>query len=86
MPVAAALRRAIGIEDAYLTANGFSRVLTVPKLGPYRIVRSYSEWNGERVAPGLCPTTGHDTVETLSEAGIEESVIEDLLRRRVVVT
>ena len=86
VPVAAALRRAMGIEDAYLTANGFSRVLTVPKLGPYRIVRSYSEWNGERVAPGLCPTTGRDTVETLTEAGIEEGVIEDLLRRRVVVT
>ncbi len=86
VPVGAALRRAIGIEDAYLTANGFSRILTVPKMGPYRIARSYSEWNGGRVAPGLCPTTGRDTVETLNDAGIENRVIEELLRRRVIVT
>ena len=84
VPTAVALRRAVGIDDAYLRANGHLRTMTVPGIGPYRVVRSYSEWNGERVPPGRGPVGGRDTLEILHQAGVQQTIIDELLQRRVI--
>jgi crotonobetainyl-CoA:carnitine CoA-transferase CaiB-like acyl-CoA transferase len=82
VPAAAVLGRERGIADPYLTANGFSYVLEVPGMGRFRIVRSYSAWEGVTRGPGTSPGVGQDTVEVLSEAGISAQAIDDLLARK----
>jgi crotonobetainyl-CoA:carnitine CoA-transferase CaiB-like acyl-CoA transferase len=83
VPAAGVLPRERGIADPYLTANGFSHVIEVPGLGEFRIVRSYSAWEGVTRRPGSSPVVGRDTVEVLSEAGVGTHVIDDLLARKV---
>jgi crotonobetainyl-CoA:carnitine CoA-transferase CaiB-like acyl-CoA transferase len=83
VPAAAVLPRERGIADPHLTANGFSHVIEVPGLGEFRIVRSYSAWEGVTRRPGSSPAVGRDTVAVLSEAGVGPTVIEDLLARKV---
>jgi crotonobetainyl-CoA:carnitine CoA-transferase CaiB-like acyl-CoA transferase len=83
VPAVRVLRRARGIADPYLTANEFSHVLEVPGLGSFRVVRSYSGWQGVTRGPGSNPAIGQDTVEVLSGAGVGTRVIEDLLARKV---
>ena len=83
IPAASVLRRERGIADPYLTANGFSHVLEVPGLGAFRVVRSYSAWEGVTRPPGSNPAVGRDTVQVLAEAGVAARVIEDLLARKV---
>jgi crotonobetainyl-CoA:carnitine CoA-transferase CaiB-like acyl-CoA transferase len=83
VPAARVLSRERGIADPYLTANGFSHVIDVPGLGRFRVVRSYSAWDGATRRPGSNPGLGRDTVEVLAEAGVGARVIEDLIARKV---
>ena len=85
VPAVAVLPRSRGIVDPALCRDGFSHLLDVPGLGRYRIVRSYSAWDGERRPPGRAPLRGRDTLAALTAAGVDPQVVEELIARGTAV-
>ncbi len=68
VPSVRVLDHGTGIAGRYLSANGFSRLVELPDLGTFRIVRSLSTWEGGSPRRGGLPPLGQ---------------LDELLTRRV---
>jgi crotonobetainyl-CoA:carnitine CoA-transferase CaiB-like acyl-CoA transferase len=86
VPAVRVLDHETGIAGGYLSVNGFSHLVDVPGMGTFRVVRSFSHWEGGGPRPGRFPPPGAETVEILVEAGVDRAVVDDLLVRRVAVS
>lgn len=86
VPAVRVLDHETGIAGGYLSVNGFSHLVNVPEMGTFRVVRSFSHWEGGGPRPGRFPPPGAETVEILVEAGVDRAVVDDLLARRVAVS
>ena len=78
IPAASVLKRAVGIDDSYLTANRFSHVLDVPTMGTFRVVRSYADWSTSRRPAARASPVGAHTAEVLAEAGVTDQELTAL--------
>jgi crotonobetainyl-CoA:carnitine CoA-transferase CaiB-like acyl-CoA transferase len=86
VPTVRVLGHETGIAGQYLSVNGFSHLLEVPEMGTFRVVRSFSRWEGGSPRPGRFPPPGRDTVDLLFEAGVDRTLIDDLLARRAAAS
>ena len=74
------------VADPHLAATGYFRTVEHPSEGPIRSMGVPSEWSASppeyrRHAPRL----GEHTREVLSEAGLAESAIDELLRSKAAM-
>jgi len=73
------------LDDPFLVENSFSHVVTDPRFGRIRVVRSYGDWRAEHAAaPARSLLVGHDSRAVLAEAGYGEDQIGALIAAGVV--
>ena len=73
------------LNDEHLRAIGYFRTFEHPSEGPIKDVAIATEWSTSRPEVSRhAPTLGEHTIEVLSEAGLDASVIADLLKRKII--
>jgi crotonobetainyl-CoA:carnitine CoA-transferase CaiB-like acyl-CoA transferase len=83
VPSVRVLGHETGVAGRYLSLNGFSHLLEVPEMGTFRVVHSFSHWEGGNPRPGRFPPPGREAADLLIEAGVDSTLVDDLLARRV---
>jgi crotonobetainyl-CoA:carnitine CoA-transferase CaiB-like acyl-CoA transferase len=83
VPAVRVLGHETGVAGQYLSVNGFSHLLEVPELGSFRVVRSFSHWEGGEPGLGRFRPPGRETADLLLKAGVDAALVKDLLARRV---